>query len=63
VGNPLLSVAEDVAAVASIILGFLAPLVALLSMAVTIFFIARLALRVRRRRRAQARFPEEPGRR
>ena len=51
-GNPLLSVTEDVAAVASIVLGFLAPLVALVLMAVTIFFIARLALRVRRRRRA-----------
>lgn len=40
------------AAIASIALGFLAPLVALVLMAVTIFFIARLALRVRRRRRA-----------
>jgi len=55
VGNPLLSVAEDVAAVVSIILGFLAPLVALVLMAATIVFIARLALRVRRRRRAAAR--------
>ncbi|HET7461381.1 MAG TPA: DUF4126 domain-containing protein [Longimicrobium sp.] len=54
-GNPLLSVAEDVAAVVSIVLGFLAPLLALVLMAVTIFFIARLALRVRRRRRAAAR--------
>jgi hypothetical protein len=54
-GNPLLSVAEDVAAIASIILGFLAPLLALVLMAATIFFIARLALRVRRRRRAAAR--------
>jgi len=51
VGNPLLSIAEDVAAVASIILGFLAPLLALVLMAMTIFFIARLALRVRRRRK------------
>jgi Domain of unknown function (DUF4126) len=55
VGNPLLSVAEDVAAVASILLGFLAPLLALALMAITIFIIARLALRVRRRRRAAAR--------
>ena len=55
VGNPLLSVAEDVAAIASIILGFLVPLLALVLMAVTVFFIARLALRVRRRRRAAAR--------
>ncbi|HEX6748293.1 MAG TPA: DUF4126 domain-containing protein [Longimicrobium sp.] len=55
VGNPLLSIAEDVAAVASIILGFLAPLLALVLMAVTIFFIVRLALRVRRRRRATMR--------
>jgi hypothetical protein len=52
VGNPVLSVAEDVAAVASIILGFVAPLLALALMAMTIFFIARLALRVRRRRKA-----------
>jgi hypothetical protein len=51
-GNPLLSVAEDVAAVAAIVLGFLLPLVALALMAVTIFFIARIALRVRRRRAA-----------
>lgn len=54
-GNPLLSLVEDVAAVVSIILGFLAPLLALVLMAVTIFFIARLALRVRRRRKAAAR--------
>jgi hypothetical protein len=51
-GNPVLSVVEDVAAVASIVLGFLAPLLALVLMAATIFFIVRLALRVRRRRRA-----------
>jgi hypothetical protein len=50
VGNPLLSIAEDVAAVAAIILGFLAPLLALALVAMTIFFIARLALRVRRRK-------------
>ena len=55
VANPLLSVAEDVAAVAAIVLGFLAPLLALALMAVTIFFIVRLALRVRRRRRAPVR--------
>lgn len=54
-GNPLLSVAEDVAAVTAIVLGFLAPLLALLLMAVTVFFIVRLALRVRRRRRSTAR--------
>lgn len=54
VGNPLLSVAEDVAAITAIVLGFLVPLLALVLMAVTIFFIARLALRVRRRRRAAA---------
>jgi hypothetical protein len=52
VGNPFLSIAEDVAAVAAIILGFLAPLLALVLMAMTVFFIVRLALRVRRRRRA-----------
>lgn len=57
IGNPLLSLAEDVAAVASIILGFLAPLLALGMMAMTVFFIARLALRVRRRRRAAGRAP------
>ena len=55
VGNPLLSVGEDVAAVASILLGWVAPFLALALMAVTIFFIARLALRVRRRRRATVR--------
>jgi hypothetical protein len=55
VGNPVLSVAEDVAAVVSIVVGFLAPLLALVLMALTIFFIARLALRVRRRRGASAR--------
>jgi hypothetical protein len=55
VGNPFLSIAEDVAAIAAIILGFLAPLLALALMAVTIFFIARLALRVRRWRRAAVR--------
>ena len=54
-GNPVLSVAEDVAAIASIALGFLAPLLALVLMAVTIFLIARLAVRVRRRRRAASR--------
>ena len=54
-GNPLLSVAEDVAAVASIILGFLAPLLALVLTAVMIFLVVRLALRVRRHRRAAAR--------
>ncbi|HEU0302305.1 MAG TPA: DUF4126 domain-containing protein [Longimicrobium sp.] len=55
VGNPVLSIAEDVAAIAAIILGFLVPVLALVLMAATIFFIARLALRVRRRRRAAAR--------
>jgi hypothetical protein len=55
IGNPVLSLAEDVAAVVSIVIGFLAPLIALALMAVTIFFLARLALRVRRRRRAAAR--------
>jgi|tagenome__1003787_1003787.scaffolds.fasta_scaffold20983189_3 hypothetical protein len=54
-GNPVLSVAEDVAAIAAIILGFLVPLLALVLMAATIFFIARLALRVRRRRREAVR--------
>ena len=53
-GNPLLSVAEDVAAVTSILVGFLAPLLALALIAVTVFFIVRLALRVRRRRRMPA---------
>jgi hypothetical protein len=55
VGNPLLSVAEDVAAIGAIVIGFLAPLLALAVMAVTVFFIVRLALRVRRRRRTAAR--------
>jgi hypothetical protein len=57
VGNPILSVLEDVAAVAALILGFLAPLLALAFVAITVFAIARLALRVRRRRRAAARAP------
>ncbi|HEX2078541.1 MAG TPA: DUF4126 domain-containing protein [Longimicrobium sp.] len=52
VGNPVLSIAEDVAAIASIVIGFLAPLLALVLLAVTLFFVARLAFRVRRRRRA-----------
>jgi Domain of unknown function (DUF4126) len=55
VGNPILSLAEDVAAVAAIVIGFLAPVLALLMMAAVIFFIVRLALRVRRRRRTAAR--------
>jgi hypothetical protein len=55
VGNPFLSIAEDVAAIAAIILGLLAPLLALALMGITIFFIVRLALRVRRRRRAAVR--------
>ena len=55
VGNPFLSIAEDVAAIAAILLGLLAPLLALVLMAITIFFVARLALRVRRRRRAAVR--------
>jgi hypothetical protein len=54
-GNPVLSIAEDVAAVATIIIGFLAPLLALALMAAAIFFLARLAFRVRRRRRAAMR--------
>lgn len=62
-GNPVLSVVEDVAAVASIILGFLAPLLALVLMAVTIFFIVRVALRVRRRRRAAGRAGDPSNRR
>ena len=55
VGNPFLSIVEDVAAVAAIVIGFLAPLLALVLMAVAIFFVARLALRVRRRRREAVR--------
>ncbi len=54
-GNPVLSVAEDVAAVLAIVVGFLAPLMALGLVAVAIFVLARLAFRVRRRRRAAVR--------
>jgi hypothetical protein len=57
-GNPVLSIAEDVAAVASIVIGFLAPLLALALMAVAIFFLVRLAFRMRGRRRAA---PRESG--
>jgi large-conductance mechanosensitive channel len=44
-----------VAAIASIVLAFLAPLLALVLTAVTIFLVVRLALRVRRGRRAEQR--------
>lgn len=47
-GNPLLSVAEDVVAVTALVLGFLAPLLALALMAALCFVLVRLALRVRR---------------
>jgi hypothetical protein len=47
-GNPLLSLAEDVAAVVALVVGLLAPLVALAMVAVLCFLLVRLALRVRR---------------
>lgn len=54
-GNPVLSIVEDVAAIASIIIGFVAPVLALVVMGATIFFLVRLAFRARRRRRAAVR--------
>jgi hypothetical protein len=59
-GNPVLSVVEDVAAIGAIVLGFIAPLLALVVAAVLIFLLARFALRVRRRRRAAARARRGP---
>lgn len=52
-GNPVLSVLEDVAAVAAIVIAFLAPLLALVLVAVLLFALFRFALRIRRSTRRQ----------
>lgn len=53
IGNPLLSVVEDVAAVGAIVLAFLAPVVAVLLVAGMLFLLFRLARRIRRMTRRQ----------
>jgi hypothetical protein len=52
-GNPVLSMLEDVAAVGAIVLAFLAPLLALLLVAVLLFALFRFARRIRRLARRQ----------
>lgn len=54
IGNPILSVVEDVAAIGSIALAFLAPVVALVLLAVLLFLLVRFAIRIRKRTRRQA---------
>ena len=49
-GNPVLSVIEDVVAAVALVVGFLAPLVALALVVVMFVMLVRMALRVRRRR-------------
>lgn len=51
-GNPVLSLVEDLAAVFAVIVGFLAPLIALALTLFLLLALVRFALRVRRRRRA-----------
>jgi hypothetical protein len=53
-GNPVLSLLEDVAAVGSVVLAFVAPVLALLLMAGLLLFLVRLAFRVRRGRAHRA---------
>jgi Domain of unknown function (DUF4126) len=53
-GNPVLSVLEDVAAFFAIVIAFLAPFVALALTGVLIFLMARMAMRFRARRRRTA---------
>lgn len=53
IGNPILSVVEDVAAVGSIALAFLAPVVALVLIAILLFVLVRFAVRIRKRTRRQ----------
>lgn len=48
VGNPLLSVLEDVAAIGAIVMAFLAPLVALALTIILLVMLVRLARRLRR---------------
>lgn len=51
VANPLVSVAEDVVAVSTVVVAFIAPLLALMLMVVFVGGLVRLALRARSRRR------------
>lgn len=51
VGNPLISIVEDVVAVLALIVGFLAPLIALAMVVGLCVTLVRLALRLRRGRR------------
>ncbi|HEX2094103.1 MAG TPA: DUF4126 domain-containing protein [Longimicrobiaceae bacterium] len=53
-GNPVLSLAEDVVAFAAVALAFVAPLLALLLMAALVIVLFRLARRVRRALRGPA---------
>jgi hypothetical protein len=50
-GNPLLSIVEDVVAVVALLVGFLAPLLALAMVAGLCITLVRMALRLRRGRR------------
>jgi hypothetical protein len=54
IGNPLLSLVEDVVAVVALVLGLLAPILALGLMIVLCVALVRLALGVRRRARRRA---------
>jgi hypothetical protein len=54
-GNPLLSLVEDVVAVVALLVGLLAPLIALAMMAVLCVMLVRLAYRLRRRMRGPPR--------
>lgn len=54
IGNPILSVVEDVAAIGSIALAFLAPVIALVLIAILLFVLVRFAIRIRKRTRRQA---------
>lgn len=56
-GNPVLSVAEDVAAVAAIVLAFVLPLLALALTVLLLVALVRFALRVRARRAARRAAP------
>jgi hypothetical protein len=51
IGNPFLSLIEDVVAVVALVVGLLAPLLALAMVAVLCVVLVRLALRLRRLRR------------
>ncbi len=51
IGNPVLSILEDIAAVGAMITAFLAPLIALLLTVALLALLVRFALRLRRARR------------